>query len=88
MEEFGIAAVEAQASGRPVIAIDSGGVRETVVPERTGLLVQNGDKNALVEALGRDLTAFDPQDIRAHAEQFAPALFQARIREIVEATCR
>ncbi len=88
VEEFGIAAVEAQASGRPVIAIDSGGVRETVVPERTGLLIANGDSKALVGALSRDLTAFDPKDIRAHAEQFAPALFQARIREIVEATCR
>ena len=39
VEEFGIAAVEAQAAGRPVVAVDAGGVRETVVPGRTGLLV-------------------------------------------------
>ena len=39
VEEFGIAAVEAQAAGRPVVAVDAGGARETVVPGRTGLLV-------------------------------------------------
>ena len=37
VEEFGIAAVEAQAAGRPVVGIDRGGLRETVVPGRTGL---------------------------------------------------
>ena len=36
VEEFGIAAVEAQAAGRPVVAVDAGGVRETVVDGRTG----------------------------------------------------
>ena len=39
VEEFGIAAVEAQAAGRPVVGVDRGGLRETVVPGRTGLLV-------------------------------------------------
>lgn len=85
VEEFGIAAVEAQAAGRPVIAMDSGGVRETVVPERTGVLVRNGEGRALVRALSQDLTEFDPDDIRAHAQQFGPSIFQDRIREIVEA---
>ena len=37
-EEFGIAAVEAQAAGRPVIALREGGVRETVSRARPGLL--------------------------------------------------
>ena len=35
-EEFGIAAVEAQAAGRPVIALHEGGVRETVIDGETG----------------------------------------------------
>ena len=88
VEEFGIAAVEAQASGRPVIAIDAGGVQETVVAGRTGLLVPNGDSQALARALAEDLTRFDPGEIRAHAEQFRPSVFRARIREIADAACR
>jgi glycosyltransferase involved in cell wall biosynthesis len=87
VEEFGIAAVEAQAAGRPVIAVDAGGARETVVSGRTGLLVPDGDGAALARALREDLTRFDPQEIRAHAQRFAPDVFRARLREIVEAEC-
>lgn len=83
VEEFGIASVEAQAAGRPVIAIDAGGARETVVPGRTGVLVADGDTAALARALRGDLGRFDPHDIRAHAERFSRPLFQARMREIV-----
>jgi glycosyltransferase involved in cell wall biosynthesis len=87
VEEFGIAGVEAQASGRPVIAIDAGGARETVVPGRTGLLVANSGSSALARALREDFTAFDPEDIRAHAQRFSRQVFQERMREIVEETC-
>jgi glycosyltransferase involved in cell wall biosynthesis len=87
VEEFGIASVEAQAAGRPVVAVDAGGARETVVPGRTGLLAPEGDAGALARALREDLTRFDPHDIRAHALRFSPSVFQARLREIVAATC-
>jgi glycosyltransferase involved in cell wall biosynthesis len=87
VEEFGIAAVEAQAAGRPVIAVDAGGARETVVPGRTGILVPEADPHALARALREDLSGFDPADIRAHAQQFSRASFQARLREIVAETC-
>jgi glycosyltransferase involved in cell wall biosynthesis len=87
VEEFGIAAVEAQAAGRPVVAINAGGVRETVVPGRTGVLVPEGDPAALVRALRQDLTRFDPHDIRANAQRFSRSAFQSGLREIVEATC-
>jgi glycosyltransferase involved in cell wall biosynthesis len=88
VEEFGIAAVEAQAAGRPVVAVDGGGARETVVSGRTGTLVPAGDLRALARALRNDLHRLDPEYIRAHAQQFAPQAFHARIQEIVEATCR
>jgi glycosyltransferase involved in cell wall biosynthesis len=87
VEEFGIAAVEAQAAGRPVVGINAGGVRETVIPGRTGLLVANGDSRALARALREDFSRFDPNDIREHAQRFSPAAFTTRLREIVEATC-
>jgi glycosyltransferase involved in cell wall biosynthesis len=88
VEEFGIAAVEAQASGRPVVGMRAGGLLETVVPERTGLLVEPNDPSALASALRQDFTRFDPHDIRDHAKRFDRSVFQARMREIVESTCR
>jgi glycosyltransferase involved in cell wall biosynthesis len=87
VEEFGIAAVEAQAAGRPVIAVDGGGARETVVPGQTGLLVADADAGALAQALREDLTRFDPQVVRRHAQRFSRPAFQSRMREMVELTC-
>jgi len=84
VEEFGIAAVEAQAAGRPVIGTAAGGLRETVIPGHTGVLVEPGDGDGLARALRSDLTRFDSAEIRAHAQRFSRAAFQARLREIVE----
>lgn len=50
-EAFGRVAAEAGAMGRPVIATDHGGARETVLPNETGLLVAPGDVAALAAAL-------------------------------------
>ncbi len=86
VEEFGIAAVEAQAAGCPVVAIDGGGVRETVVPGRTGILVPDADPRGLEQALQTDLSRFDPLEIQAHAQRFSRQVFQARILEIVTGT--
>ncbi len=83
VEEFGIAAVEAQAAGRPVIGIDAGGTRETVRKGTTGLLVPPGDDGALVRALRSDLTNFDSEAIREHARRFSRERFAARIKETV-----
>jgi glycosyltransferase involved in cell wall biosynthesis len=87
VEEFGIAALEAQASGRPVIAIDAGGVRETVLHGRTGLLVAPEDPSGLARALREDMSRFDSQAIWSHAQGFSRQAFQARIRDVVAATC-
>jgi glycosyltransferase involved in cell wall biosynthesis len=86
VEEFGIAAVEAQAAGRPVVAIDAGGARETVIPGRTGVLVPDGNLGAIARALRNDMTRFDSGDIRAHARQFTREAFQSRLQEVVGAT--
>lgn len=86
VEEFGLVSVEAQAAGRPVVGIDAGGVSETVISGRTGLLVPDGDLAALARALQSDFTRFDPHDISAHAQQFSRDAFQMRLREVVEMT--
>ena len=85
VEEFGIAAVEAQAAGRPVVGVDAGGLRETVIPERTGILVDPEDPGALARALSGDLTRFDSGEIRRHAERFSRQAFQTRLMQVVEA---
>lgn len=56
-EPFGIVAVEAMASGRPVVAVRGGGLQEIVIDGETGFLVQRGDSGALAERLARLLDA-------------------------------
>ena len=51
-EGFGRIIVEAQAMGRPVVATDHGGARETIVPGATGWLVPARHPAALAEAIG------------------------------------
>ena len=50
-EAFGRIPVEAQAMGRPVVATNHGGAKETVIPDVTGWLTEPGDAAALAEAL-------------------------------------
>jgi len=79
IEEFGIAAVEAQAAGRPVIAADGGGARETIAAGKTGVLVPFADVDALAEAMVHtDFDKFSPELICAHARQFSVAEFRRR----------
>jgi glycosyltransferase involved in cell wall biosynthesis len=81
VEEFGIAAVEAQAAGRPVLGIDAGGLQETVVKDVTGVLVASRSAKALAEALSSvDFERFDSTAIKAHAEQFSTDAFQRALQ--------
>ena len=54
-EAFGRIAAEAQAMGRPVVATDHGGARETVIPGRGGWLVKPGDAGDMARAIGEAL---------------------------------
>jgi len=70
-EGFGRVPVEAQAMGRPVIATDLGGFRETIVDGVTGLLVPPGDPDALASAIANALTLDDEQRASIAAEAMA-----------------
>lgn len=95
-EDFGIAAVEAQAAGRPVIAFDRGGATETVRPwvegveGATGIWFSTQTPAALAEAMLRFEAAekqFHPELLRRHAERFATERFQREIAWEVEQLC-
>lgn len=72
-EAFGRVAVEASAMGKPVLASDHGGQRETVRHEETGWLTPPGDALALAEAMRTFLALSDEQkaEMGAAAQGFA-----------------
>lgn len=63
-EAFGRVIVEAQALGRPVVATDHGGARETVIEGVTGWLTPPGDSTALAAAIGHALSLTEEQRLR------------------------
>ena len=84
-EDFGIAPVEAQACGRPVIALARGGACETVAHGTTGLLVAESTAEAFAAAIrSLDDRAFDPAQLRSSASRFARPRFQERMRAAIE----
>jgi glycosyltransferase involved in cell wall biosynthesis len=85
IEDFGIAPVEAQAAGRPVIALAQGGAAETVVHGETGVLFARQTAGDLVEALRQaDGMRFDPDRIRAHSEHFGTERFEREFADLLE----
>lgn len=85
-EDFGIAPVEAMASGRPVIAYGCGGALDTVVPDRTGVFFDRQEIECLiaaVEEMELFLQHFDPRDAVAQADRFAPEHFDQRISRLI-----
>jgi glycosyltransferase involved in cell wall biosynthesis len=85
VEEFGIAAVEGQASGRPVIAARAGGVLETVVEGETGHFFEPDDADELAGAMSSfDPHRYDPDAIQQNAQRFSKQAFQERLHDEVE----
>jgi glycosyltransferase involved in cell wall biosynthesis len=85
-EEFGIAAVEAQAAGRPVVALRHGGVTESVREGATGVFYDDATPEALAEAVaGFDPLSVDPDECVANAHRFSRAAFAQEIRANVDA---
>jgi glycosyltransferase involved in cell wall biosynthesis len=88
-EEFGIAAVEALAAGRPVVALGEGCVRESVAEGETGTFFAPCDPVALADAVRAfDPLAVDPSACRAAAERFDAERFRASLRRIVADSVR
>ncbi len=83
-EDFGIVPLEAQACGRPVVALGRGGALETVVPGQTGELVDESHADAFADAIATAVKRpYDTGVIRRHAERFGRARFGDEMETLV-----
>lgn len=85
LEDFGIAPVQAMAAGRPVIAYAGGGALDYVVEGATGTFFHEQTPESLSQAVRRmDGMAFDPERIRAHAEEFDVRIFKSKMLHFIQ----
>jgi glycosyltransferase involved in cell wall biosynthesis len=87
IEEFGIAAVEAQAAGRPAVVPDAGGGRETVVEGETGAFYAAGNPDELKATVAHlHPLDFDRRACMANAARFSAARFRHALGAAVSET--
>jgi glycosyltransferase involved in cell wall biosynthesis len=88
-EDAGIAPLEAQACGTPVIAFGAGGALDTIREGTTGLFFNEQTAASLGDAIDRfEKKTFDPETIREHARQFSEENFRRQIAAAVEGAAR
>ncbi len=85
VEEFGIAAVESQAAGRPVIARLGGGALENVVDGVTGTFFSGGARELQAVVRWLDDGAVDPRQCVLNATRFDSASFRRGIDSEIRA---
>jgi glycosyltransferase involved in cell wall biosynthesis len=84
-EDFGIAPVEAQACGTPVIAFGKGGAAETVVAGETGVFFQDQNVSSLIKAIEEfEKLSFNPLRVRKNAERFSSERFRREFAALIE----
>jgi glycosyltransferase involved in cell wall biosynthesis len=83
-EDFGMTVVESMMHGVPVLAYNGGGYKETVMPGKTGVLIDGTDeKNVEVGLKLMEKTKWGHTAIKKRASQFNRARFEREIRRIV-----
>lgn len=84
-EDYGLTPLEAQASGRPVVAYRAGGALETIIEHETGVFFDEQTPECLAGAIERlERTDFDRERIRRHAAAFDASAFSNRMTEFIE----
>jgi glycosyltransferase involved in cell wall biosynthesis len=84
-EDFGLTPLEAQASGRPVVAYGAGGALETIVDGQTGLFFDEPTVDSLAEVLASfPRSGWDGRAIRANAERFDNSVFKRQLASFVD----
>jgi len=86
-EDYGLAPIEAMAAGRPVIAQRAGGVLDTVIDGRTGVLFDGPDHRNLAAAISAaDRIAWQPSVIASHAARFNRQRFETSLTHFLQTT--
>ena len=86
-EDFGLTPLEANASGRPVVAFGVGGPLESVIDGKTGVIFNEPSAESLAAAMVRlESLKWDPVELRRHAADFSMDIFHARLKETVVST--
>jgi len=84
LEDFGISVVEALACATPVIALNKGGTKESVIPS-VGVLFDKQDPQDLLDAINRfEKIEWDYPHIRNYALSFDRKVFEAKIKEFID----
>jgi len=83
-EDFGMAPLEANAAGRPVIAYRGGGAVETIEENKTGIFFDQPDSRSLSTAIERfESMQWDQYTLRRHAEKFDRTVFTFRVLQFL-----
>lgn len=83
-EEFGIVSLEAQAHGVPVIGFRSGGLPETIIENKTGILFDQLTVESLIKAIKKlDTIKINPKDCLKNAQRFSKEKFTKEIKKFV-----
>jgi glycosyltransferase involved in cell wall biosynthesis len=79
-EDFGMAPLEINAAGRPVVAYGAGGAMETVIKDLNGILFFEHSIESLISALEElESRTWSPSAIRRHAQRYDITVFQKRL---------
>lgn len=84
-EDFGMVMAEAEASGRPVIAYGKGGAKE-MVNSKTGILIDNQDKdslNAAIDVMDKKYLEYDANRIKEFAQRFSEDTFMNDMKKFI-----
>jgi glycosyltransferase involved in cell wall biosynthesis len=85
IEDFGIAPIEAQACGTPVIAYGFGGVLETVINHKTGIFFNENNSLNLINSIKEfEKINFDYKEVRKNALKFSKDRFENEIKKFVD----
>lgn len=85
-EDFGMTVVESMSYGTPVLAYNGGGYRETVVPGKTGVLINDFNLESIKAGIEEmESTKWDKKIIKNWAARFGVEVFDKKIREVIDA---